>query len=91
MVSLHTLYLHHVHHLAGSSDPYVKFRCGRFKYRSAVIHRNLNPEWNESFTFKTTDLSHAPLTIRVYDYDFGSLDDFMGRTSVNLSPYSDGE
>ena len=77
-------------HCTGSSDPYVKFKCHSFKYRSSVIYRNLNPEWSEAFSFKIADPSHTPLTLKVYDHDFGSLDDFMGRGSVDLSPYMDG-
>lgn len=68
----------------------MKFKCGRFKYRSAVIHRNLDPEWNESFSFKSSRLD-IPLRVRVYDHDYGSLDDFMGGQSVDLSAYANGE
>lgn len=75
---------------AGSSDPYVKIKCGRFKYRSAVVHRNLNPEWNETFSFRTSNLS-TPLVARVFDHDFGSLDDFMGGQSVDLEAYAHSE
>lgn len=87
--------LHSGHNLAirdrtGSSDPYVKFKCGRFRYRSSIVHRNLNPEWNESFEFKTFDLS-KPLRVKVYDHDFGSLDDYMGGSHIDLSTYLRGE
>ena len=75
---------------AGTSDPYVKFKCGQFKYRSTVVHRNLNPEWNESFSF-ITDNTHVPLQIKVYDHDYGSLDDFMGGGSISLESYTRGE
>ena len=75
---------------AGSSDPYVKFKCGRFKYRSAVIHRNLNPEWNESFSFKSSTLD-VPLRVRVYDHDYGSLDDYMGGQVVDLTSFANEE
>ncbi len=74
----------------GSSDPYVKLKCGHFKYRSAVVHRSLNPEWNETFSFRTSDLS-TPLVARVFDHDFGSLDDYMGGQSLNLQAYTTSE
>ena len=80
----------HVHMTTGSSDPYVKFKCGRFKYRSAVIHRNLNPEWNESFSFKSNSLD-IPLRVRVYDHDYGSLDDYMGGQTVDLASFANEE
>ena len=78
------------HTLTGSSDPYVKFKCGRFKYRSSVVHRNLNPEWNETFSFRTSNLK-VPLEARVFDHDFGSLDDFMGGQSLDLAAYTSSE
>lgn len=88
-----TITLHSGHELVirdrtGSSDPYVKFKCGSFKHRSSTIHRNLNPEWNETFSFKTNTL-HIPLTVRVFDHDFGSLDDFMGGATISLDSYAD--
>ncbi len=76
--------------LTGSSDPYVKFKCPPFKYRSATIHRNLNPEWNEHFSFRTERLD-IPMSIRVCDYDFGSMDDFMGGHSLDLSAFAHGK
>ena len=75
---------------AGSSDPYVKFKCPPFKYRSAVVHRNLNPEWKEHFSFRTRDLSKL-LVVHVYDHDYGSLDDFMGGQTIDLTSYVIGE
>ncbi|XP_064390828.1 multiple C2 and transmembrane domain-containing protein 1-like [Halichondria panicea] len=90
-----TVTLHSGNNLAirdrtGSSDPYVKLKCGHFKYRSAVVHRSLNPEWNETFSFRTSDLS-TPLVARVFDHDFGSLDDYMGGQSLNLQAYTTSE
>ena len=75
---------------AGSSDPYVKFKCPPFKYRSAVIHRNLNPEWNEHFSFKVGTLK-SQLKVRVYDHDYGALDDFMGGQMMALGAYADNQ
>ena len=74
----------------GSSDPYVKFKQEHFKYKSAVINQNLNPQWNEIISFKTTDLS-SPLHMQVFDHDYGSADDFMGAASVNLDEFADGQ
>jgi hypothetical protein len=74
----------------GTSDPYVKFKCGLFKYRSMVVNRSLNPEWNEAFSFITRQLS-APLEVKVYDHDFGSIDDYMGGATVSLDCHAHGE
>eukprot|EP00731_Ephydatia_muelleri_P035092 Em0096g11a len=75
---------------SGSSDPYVKFKQEHFKYRSAFINQNLNPQWNEIVSFKTTDLA-SPLHMQVFDHDYGSADDFMGAASVNLDEFADGQ
>lgn len=72
---------------SGTSDPYVKFKCPPFKYRSQMIPRNLNPEWKEHFSFRTNDLN-SPMIVRVYDHDYGSLDDFMGGQTLDFSAYA---
>lgn len=42
--------------LAGTSDPYVKFKVGgRLLYKSRTIYRDLNPVWDESFTVPIED------------------------------------
>lgn len=34
----------------GLSDPYAIIECGKEKFRTKIIYKTLNPEWNESFT-----------------------------------------
>lgn len=58
-------------------------RLGKQRQRSHVIDRNLNPVWNESFSF-TTDNLNEPLVFKVYDHDWGSFDDFMGKATIGL-------
>lgn len=42
-----------VRDLCGSSDPYVKFILnGSTVYKSKIIFKNLNPQWNEEFNIK---------------------------------------
>uniref|UniRef100_A0A8C7IUK8 Multiple C2 domains, transmembrane 2b n=1 Tax=Oncorhynchus kisutch TaxID=8019 RepID=A0A8C7IUK8_ONCKI len=61
----------------GTSDPYVKFKLdGKTLYKSKVVYKNLNPTWNESFSFPVRDLDQR-LYIKVYDRDL-TMDDFMG-------------
>ncbi|KAJ8417396.1 hypothetical protein AAFF_G00286230 [Aldrovandia affinis] len=68
----------------GTSDPYVKFKLdGKTFYKSKVVYKNLNPTWNESFSFAIKDLEQS-LYLRVYDRDL-TTDDFMGSSSVNLA------
>ncbi|XP_072551589.1 multiple C2 and transmembrane domain-containing protein 2 [Salminus brasiliensis] len=69
---------------SGTSDPYVKFKVdGKTLYKSKVVHRNLNPMWNESFSFPIRDLEQTVL-VQVYDRDLRS-HDFMGSSIITLS------
>ncbi|KAM9306512.1 multiple C2 and transmembrane domain-containing protein 1 isoform 3-T4 [Pholidichthys leucotaenia] len=68
----------------GSSDPYVKFKLGgKEVFRSKIIHKNLNPVWDEKMTLIVDSLSE-PLYVKVFDYDFGLQDDFMGSAFLYL-------
>ncbi|KAK5851537.1 hypothetical protein PBY51_023084 [Eleginops maclovinus] len=68
----------------GSSDPYVKFKlAGKEVFRSKTIHKNLNPVWDEKTTLILDCLSD-PLYVKVFDYDFGLQDDFMGSAYLYL-------
>ncbi|MFT7806715.1 multiple C2 and transmembrane domain-containing protein 2-like [Arapaima gigas] len=67
----------------GTSDPYVKFKLdGKTVYKSKVVYKNLNPKWNESFSYPVQNLDQK-LFIKVYDRNFTS-DVFMGSCSVSL-------
>ncbi|XP_064165596.1 multiple C2 and transmembrane domain-containing protein 1 isoform X5 [Anguilla rostrata] len=62
----------------GTSDPYVKFKmAGKEVFRSKTIHKNLNPVWEEKVSLLVDSL-REPLYVKVFDYDFGFQDDFMG-------------
>ncbi|KAI1905373.1 hypothetical protein AGOR_G00015470 [Albula goreensis] len=68
----------------GTSDPYVKFKIsGKEVFRSKTIHKNLNPVWDEKVTLLLDSL-REPLYIKVFDYDFGLQDDFMGSAYLYL-------
>ncbi|KAM6391948.1 multiple C2 and transmembrane domain-containing protein 1 [Rhynochetos jubatus] len=69
----------------GTSDPYVKFKIGgKEVFRSKTIHKNLNPVWEESACI-LIDNPREPLYIKVFDYDFGFQDDFIGSAFLDLS------
>uniref|UniRef100_A0A646QG56 Multiple C2 and transmembrane domain-containing protein 1 n=1 Tax=Hemiscolopendra marginata TaxID=943146 RepID=A0A646QG56_9MYRI len=69
----------------GTSDPYVKFKVGgRLLYKSKTINKNLNPEWDEHFTLPIEDV-FQPIHVKVFDYDFGLQDDFMGSAYLDLT------
>ncbi|XP_077417001.1 multiple C2 and transmembrane domain-containing protein 1 isoform X2 [Vanacampus margaritifer] len=68
----------------GTSDPYVKFKiAGKEVFRSKTIHKNLNPVWDERATLLVESL-REPLYVKVFDYDFGLQDDFMGSAYLYL-------
>ncbi|NXS97297.1 MCTP1 protein, partial [Jacana jacana] len=69
----------------GTSDPYVKFKLGgKEVFRSKTIHKNLNPVWEEKVCI-VIDNTREPLYIKVFDYDFGLQDDFIGSAFLDLA------
>ncbi|KAK9878537.1 hypothetical protein WA026_022434 [Henosepilachna vigintioctopunctata] len=69
----------------GLSDPYVKFKVGgTLLYKSKTISRDLNPNWDENFTVPIED-PFVPIHIKVFDYDWGMQDDFMGSAVLDLT------
>ncbi|KAJ8006138.1 hypothetical protein DPEC_G00125130 [Dallia pectoralis] len=68
----------------GTSDPYVKFKIsGKEVFRSRTINKNLNPVWDERVSLLVDSL-REPLYVKVFDYDFGLQDDFMGSAYLYL-------
>ncbi|KAK5932647.1 hypothetical protein CgunFtcFv8_004332 [Champsocephalus gunnari] len=68
----------------GTSDPYVKFKiAGKEVFRSKTIHKNLNPVWDDRVSL-LVDTLKDPLYVKVFDYDFGLQDDFMGSAYLHL-------
>ncbi|KAK0142983.1 Multiple C2 and transmembrane domain-containing protein 1 [Merluccius polli] len=65
-------------------DPYVKFKIGgKEVFKSKTIYKNLNPVWDERVSLLVETL-REPLYVKVFDYDFGFQDDFMGAAQVHL-------
>ncbi|NXM05571.1 MCTP1 protein, partial [Tyrannus savana] len=68
-----------------TSDPYVKFKLGgKEVFRSKTVHKNLNPVWEEKANI-LIDNPREPLYIKVFDYDFGLQDDFIGSAFLDLT------
>ncbi|XP_061933359.1 multiple C2 and transmembrane domain-containing protein isoform X10 [Apis cerana] len=75
----------------GASDPYVKVKSGgRLLHKSRTVHRDLNPVWDESVTLPIED-PFQPLTFKVFDYDWGLQDDFMGAAQFDLAQLDLGQ
>ncbi|KAF6776600.1 hypothetical protein AHF37_04048 [Paragonimus kellicotti] len=62
----------------GSSDPYCVIRVGARTFRTAVIQKTLDPEWNEYFETVVDVQCGQFLEVEVYDKDQGNKDDALG-------------
>jgi len=75
---------------SGTSDPYLTLQISNTtkdqttKCQTKVIKKNLNPDWNEQFELRVTDMN-AVLTISVFDKDMIGADDLIGQTVIPLS------
>lgn len=81
----------------GYSDPYAvvsltgcnhrSFRCPK---QTAIIQKNLNPTWNETFSFAGVS-PEACLRIELFDWDMHSKDDALGEVIVpDVALFEDG-
>jgi len=69
--------------VTGSSDPYVTIRIGETKvYRTAVIKRTVEPQWNESFEILVDDLDSVVLHMQVKDWNVAQVNKVLGTAAV---------
>ena len=74
--------------ITGKSDPYVVMQLGKETFKTKYIKQELNPVWNEIFSFDVTT-GREILDIKVFDFDeFGS-DDFCGKFALDLNDFRD--
>ena len=73
----------------GLSDPYCIFKMSGQRYKTKIVHKTLNPEWNEEFVFDLTD-THAVINMKCWDNDLLSRD-FMGLVTIPILPLTDGQ
>ncbi|KAK7320035.1 hypothetical protein RJT34_04764 [Clitoria ternatea] len=52
--------------IRGTSDPYVRVNYGNLKKRTKVVHKTLNPRWNQTLEFLDDG---SPLILRVKDHN----------------------
>ncbi|KAF8409771.1 hypothetical protein HHK36_005850 [Tetracentron sinense] len=76
--------------LNGSSDPYVRLQLGKYRYKTKVVKKNLNPSWGEDFNFRVEDLNEE-LIVCVMDEDKYFNDDLVGQLKVSVSQVFDAE
>nr|XP_026694109.1 multiple C2 and transmembrane domain-containing protein 1-like isoform X2 [Ciona intestinalis] len=68
----------------GFSDPYVKLMLGKWKKKSKVCYKTLNPLWKEEFTIQLCNKETSMLDVTVWDKDSYRKDDFIGRCDLDL-------
>jgi len=77
--------------ISGTSDPFVKVLLlpdKKHKLETRVKRKNLNPIWNEAFTFEGfpyQKLMQRTLYLQVLDYDRFSRNDAIGEIELNLA------
>jgi C2 domain len=73
----------------GFSDPFVMLQLGNQRFKTKVIDMNLNPTWDEKFSFEVRDVGDA-LRLVVYDKDLIGKD-FLGKVKFPISDLLDTE
>ncbi|XP_061679980.1 synaptotagmin-1b isoform X1 [Syngnathoides biaculeatus] len=76
--------------VGGSSDPYVKVYLlpdKKKKFETKIHRKTLEPNFNETFTFKVpyTELGGKTLVMTVYDFDRFSKHDAIGVVKIPMS------
>jgi len=74
------------HLMGGKSDPYVVLNIGEKKvsFVDQYVDSDVNPVWNYVAEFPIEESAGLALNLEVFDFDAGSEDDFMGRSSINI-------
>eukprot|EP01012_Entosiphon_sulcatum_P027970 TRINITY_DN33787_c0_g1_i1.p1 TRINITY_DN33787_c0_g1~~TRINITY_DN33787_c0_g1_i1.p1 ORF type:complete len:282 (-),score=30.36 TRINITY_DN33787_c0_g1_i1:17-826(-) len=77
----------------GLTDAYVKLTVGQQMQRTKTVNNNLNPQWNERFTFRvnadTYGRTNDQLTWELKDDDV-TFDKSMGRGTISLAQLQRG-
>eukprot|EP01089_Gocevia_fonbrunei_P000386 TRINITY_DN103_c0_g1_i1.p1 TRINITY_DN103_c0_g1~~TRINITY_DN103_c0_g1_i1.p1 ORF type:complete len:226 (-),score=59.71 TRINITY_DN103_c0_g1_i1:120-797(-) len=74
--------------MGSKSDPYVilSLQGGRStRFQTRTINNNINPTWNETFSFPNVNIQSDSILFQVYDKDTFSKDDELGKVSFPLS------
>ncbi|XP_060116217.1 multiple C2 and transmembrane domain-containing protein 2 [Heteronotia binoei] len=75
---------------SGKSDPFCVLELGNGRLQSYTVYKNLNPEWNQVFTFPVKDI-HDVLEVTVFDEDGDKPPDFLGKAAIPLLSIRNGQ
>ncbi|XP_026528826.1 multiple C2 and transmembrane domain-containing protein 2 [Notechis scutatus] len=75
---------------SGKSDPFCVLELGNSRLQSYTVYKNLNPEWNQVFTFPIKDI-HDVLEVMVFDEDGDKPPDFLGKVAIPLLSIKNGQ
>merc|ERR1719228_1886396 len=70
--------------LVGRADPYVVIKYREQQEKSATVNNNQNPAWQMTGYFEVKDQSDNEITIEVFDEDFLTEDDFLGKLVIDI-------
>ena len=74
--------------ITGKADPYCVLKFGGQTQKSNFIKQELNPVWNEVFTFDV-ETGKEVMEVEVFDKDDFGTDDFEGQFAFDLVDYAD--
>jgi len=66
----------------GFSDPYVVLQLGKVKHKTAVVKKNLNPVWRQTFEFKQASIDDI-VNVEVFDED-NVVDETLGKFDISI-------
>mmetsp|Transcript_23432 Transcript_23432/g.58629 ORF Transcript_23432/g.58629 Transcript_23432/m.58629 type:complete len:479 (-) Transcript_23432:185-1621(-) len=68
---------------SGYSDPYCILNVCGHSFKTAVVKKNLNPTWNQTFKVDAAS-GHGSLEIELWDEDIFTPDDFLGQVEISI-------
>jgi hypothetical protein len=73
----------------GLSDPYCVVHLGAKSLKTKVMHKNLNPVWNQTFDFEVFDYDNDKFVVEVFDEDKMGSDDIIGSFEIPVRRIGD--
>eukprot|EP00300_Choanocystis_sp_HF-7_P033460 c45808_g1_i1.p1 GENE.c45808_g1_i1~~c45808_g1_i1.p1 ORF type:complete len:302 (+),score=82.15 c45808_g1_i1:49-954(+) len=70
--------------MSGTSDPFVKARCGKHENQTPFVPTTLNPVWNHTLQLNVDSIDD-PVRLLVIDHDMIGSGDPLGEAIVSLS------